>query len=230
MKCSKCGAEFEGQFCPECGTPASSQPSEKKPQKKKKGCLWVGLIILGVIIVIGVTSQSFGKGFKDGMSASSASAQAASKAVPSSAVSSKAVTAKEETSYGIGQPAAAHGITMTLASVTESKGNEYNTPADGKVFLLCEFNIDNKSSKDLAISSIACFEAYADGYATDQSLTGLIGEGSKQQLDGSVAAGKKMNGVIAYEVPKNWKELEIQVNPDVLSIFSGKTIFKVVHK
>ena len=31
MKCSKCGAEFRGEFCPECGTPARAEAQNQQP-------------------------------------------------------------------------------------------------------------------------------------------------------------------------------------------------------
>ena len=43
------------------------------------------------------------------------------------------------------------------------------------------------------------------------------------QLDGSVAAGKKMKGVIGYELPSDWKELEIHYTSDLWS--SSSIIF-----
>ena len=46
-------------------------------------------------------------------------------------------------------------------------------------------------------------------------------KGSKNQLDGTVAAGKKFSGVVGYEVPTDWQELEINFTPDV---WSGKDI------
>lgn len=252
MKCSKCGKEFEGKFCPECGTPAVTQVEQPapapaanpqplnayqnpaSPQKKKGGCFKGGLIVLGIFVVaIIAVSAMNGKGSTSTSSSSVAPSAAGSSsiAMSSAAASSEAASSEDKgTAYNVGQPATANGITMTLVGVKESNGSEYMKPSDGKVFLLCEFKIDNNSSQDLSISSVLCFEAYVDGYSVDQSLTGLAAKGSKQQLDGKVAAGKKMDGVIAYEVPKDWKELEVQLNPDVFSFFSGKTIFKATHK
>ena len=44
---------------------------------------------------------------------------------------------------------------------------------------------------------------------------------NQKQLDGSVAAGKKMNGVIGYEVPSGWSTIEVKFTPD---FWSGKDI------
>ena len=46
-------------------------------------------------------------------------------------------------------------------------------------------------------------------------------KGNKNQLDGTVAPGKKFNGVIGYEVPANWEKLEVLFTPD---FWSGKDI------
>ena len=64
-------------------------------------------------------------------------------------------------------------------------------------------------------------DASADDYACTFSLSALMEKGSKNQLDGTVAAGKKFSGVVGYEVPTDWQELEINFTPDV---WSGKDI------
>ena len=43
-------------------------------------------------------------------------------------------------------------------------------------------------------------------------------EGKKyNELTGDIASGKKMEGVISYEVPKGWNKLEVIVTPDIWS-------------
>lgn len=101
-------------------------------------------------------------------------------------------------------------------SCTQSSGEGFYTPDSGNVFLFCEFSIENKSSKDISISSIMSFEAYVDDYSTNMSMTGTLAA-DKGQLDGTVASGKKMSGVIGYEVPADWKTLEIRFTPDFWS-------------
>ncbi len=108
-------------------------------------------------------------------------------------------------------------VIVTLNKVSESKGSEFNKPEDGNVFLLANFTIENNSDKELAISSLMSFDAYQDGFATSLSLSALIDKENEQQLDGTIAPGKKMKGVVGYEVPANYKQFEINVKIDVWS-------------
>ncbi len=125
MKCSKCGKEFEGKFCPECGTPSVAQAEQPTPvppvyqqpmntyqnpvppQKKKSGCLKGGLIALGVLVVLSIVVAAInGKGSSTTVSASSnapasssaALASAPHKSAPSSAAASSASASSEAAS------------------------------------------------------------------------------------------------------------------------------------
>lgn len=118
-------------------------------------------------------------------------------------------------SYGVGETAESGDVQVTFLGVTESAGSEFNKPGDGNVFVLAEFEIANNGSEDLGISSMLSFEAYQDGYATEVSLSALMEADS--QLDGNIASGKKMKGYVGYEVPSEYKELEINMQLDVWS-------------
>ena len=74
---------------------------------------------------------------------------------------------------------------------------------------------------------MASFEAYADDYALNYSLNALLENESANQLDGTIAAGKKMNGVIGYEVPADWKDIEIHFTDNVWS--SNKFKFEITR-
>lgn len=135
-------------------------------------------------------------------------------------------TKKEKDSYGVGEKAEQGDVAVTLTEVEESNGGDFFTPEEGKVFLICHFDIENNSDEDLAVSSIMSFDAYVDDYSTSISLSATVSS-SEAQLDGSVAAGKKLAGVVGYEVDADWGTLEITFKPNV---WSGKGMTFLAEK
>lgn len=128
----------------------------------------------------------------------------------------KADTQETKDIFTVGETAEMNDVQVTLLKYSESKGSEYNKPSDGNVFLMAEFEIVNNSDSEMNVSSMLSFEAYADDYALNYSL-GAIMENNDTQLDGTIAAGKKMKGYIGYEVPKDWSTVEIHFTDDVWS-------------
>ena len=64
------------------------------------------------------------------------------------------------------------------------------------------------------------FEAYFDDYSSNLDVTAMALSG-KDQLDGTVAAGKKIKGVIGYQASEDWSNMELHFTPDV---WAGKDI------
>lgn len=119
----------------------------------------------------------------------------------------------QQTTFGVGDAVALNDIVVTLNDVSDSSGSQYNKPADGNVFALCNFTIENNSNKEIAVSSLVSFRTYVDDTAVNMSMQAVI-DADNGQLDGTIAAGKKMVGTIGYEVPADYKELEIRFTPD----------------
>lgn len=204
--CRSCGAEIakSAVTCPHCGA----------RNKRKHVLLWVVLGVLALIII--------GAADSGGSEPAPAAASSTSAAAPKS--ESKAPVKK---TFGVGESAELKDIVVTLVSVEESSGSQFNQPTDGNVFVICEFEIENNSSSEINVSSLLSFAAYCDDYSLNFSLTALLENGNRNQLDGQIAAGKKMNGIIGYEVPIGWNELEIRFTP---SFWSGnEIIFTAVH-
>lgn len=132
-----------------------------------------------------------------------------------------AATTKE---YKIGETATLDDVSVTLIEVHENNGSQFLSPEEGNVFVLCEFEIINNSSKEINVSSMMSFEAYCDDTSINLSISALSNKGNMQQLDGSISAGKKMHGVVGYEVPSNWSELEIQYT---INTFGNDTLIFV---
>lgn len=178
--------------------------------KKKKWPIVVAVIVVLVIIVAVFGEEKPSEPQKVGGTTTP----------PVSSVAPSPSATPEQTTFAVGDIVALRDINVTMTDVKESAGGDFNKPADGKVFLLCSFVIENNSSSEIAVSSLMSFEAYVDDFSTNLSLTAQIST-DDEQLDGTVAAGKKMRGTIGYEVPSDWKELEVHFTP---SFWSGEDI------
>ena len=193
--CRTCGETIakSANICPKCGA----------KQKKRHPILGIILAVFGIGLIGAAINGGGNEPEKVG-----------------DVDTPKQTQEEQKNEFCVGDVVSLNDIEVTFVSCTESNGKQYLEPEEGNVFLICEFSIDNKSEKDIAVSSLVSFEAYVDDYSTTLSLTGTVST-DKQQLDGSIAAGKKMNGVVGYEVPKDWKELEIRFTPD---FWTGKDI------
>lgn len=200
--CKACGQQIakSAKSCPHCGA------------KHKKGHPVLGTIILVFGIII----------FANAIGGTSSSNQP--KVIGQNETT--VATQPAKTKFSVGEKVELNNVVATLVSVTESKGSSFNTPTAGNVFLLAEFEIENNTNSDMAVSSMMSFKAYVDGYSTNLSLSALI-EKSGNQLDGSISAGKKMRGSVGYEVPADWKEFEIEFTPNV---WTGRDIIFVATK
>lgn len=225
-KCKHCQAEIDkkAKVCPVC-------------MKKQGGVL--KYIIIGIIAIIIIGALASGgddepklidtPNDKDNEQANNDTPDnkdtddTKDTALPTPTVTSE----PEKTTFSAGETAELKDIRVTLVGVTESAGSQFNEPAEGNVFALAEFEIENNSDDEITVSSIMSFEAYSDGYSTSQSISALLERGDKGQLDGKIAPGKKMNGVIGYEISRDWAELEIHYTPD---IWSDKAIIFIATK
>lgn len=211
MYCKHCGKEIEddAKFCAGCGKSVAEEvkkqvaaPVVEEPKKKKKRHPILGtiLLVIGIFIVIGALA---GGGDEP---------QKVDTAEPA-ATNAPAETTGPEV-FTVGDTLEMDDVLVTLNDVYESSGSQFLKPTDGNVFVICEFTIENNSNSELAVSSMMSFECYFDDYAANLSLGAMTADQSKQQLDGTVAAGKKIHGVIGYEAPTDWAEMEVRFAPN----------------
>lgn len=192
--CKYCKTEIpkNAKVCPVC----------RKKQKHIGGFIALGIVVLIVVIIIAANAGSDSKPKKvgDDKSASAGSSDSEEKDV-----------------FTKGEIAEMNGVQVTLKDYEESKGTEFLTPDDGNVFVIVTFEIANNSDSEISVSSIASFEAYVDDYSVSTSISAESVKDGVGTLDGTVAAGKKMSGIIGYEVSKDWKNIEISFTDNVWS-------------
>lgn len=189
MYCRHCMRMIDdnADFCPACGKP------QKGPIRKpiyKRWWFWV----IVAFLVIGIGAGSDEPEIVNGGSRNNSTPQY----------------------FSIGDTARLNNVYVTFDDAYETNGSQYFTPASGNVFVICEFTIDNQTNSELNISSLICFDAYVDDYATNLSLS-AESSFDANTLDGTIAPGKKMNGIIGYEVPSDWSIFEIRFTPDFWS-------------
>lgn len=129
----------------------------------------------------------------------------------------------------VGESLETKNFIVTVEALNKVKSdNQFLQPAEGKEFVEVVIIIENKSEKDYTVSSVLMFEAYQDSFSVDESFSAHAANDSST-LDGGLAKGKKLKGSLAYELPKDWEELEIQVDLTALS-FSTDGEIKVILK
>lgn len=131
---------------------------------------------------------------------------------------------KEEQTFALNETAVFDTLKITATEIKESKGDTFFSPEDGKVFLGVKFTIENVSDEEQTVSSLLLFDAYADDVSCSISFTASAAFGS-ETVDGTIAAGKKLVGWYAVEVPKEWQTVELQVKANWLSNTAAKFVF-----
>lgn len=242
IKCPECGKEISenATSCPNCGSPVKKQPQYQGPIKmckhckefmpksykvcpkcgrKQGGILKWFIIGFVVLIIIGAAASGGSDEDKPKKVENTKSESDKNETTQNDKDDNNSNNKKdkaEEVVFRKGETAEMNGVQITLTDYQESAGGEWNKPTDGNVFLMAEFEISNNSDDELAVSSIMSFEAYADDYSLNYSVSALL-EKEGNQLDGTIAAGKKMKGWIGWEVPQDYKKVEINFTDNVWS-------------
>ena len=125
--------------------------------------------------------------------------------------------------FGINDTAVFDDIKITATEIKESKGEDYFTPEEGKIFVGIKFVIENVSDEEQSVSSLLMFTAYEDDIKSDYSINAACAfdDGT---LDGSIMPGKMLVGWYALEASENWSVIEITAQPDLFS--NSNAVFK----
>ena len=186
----------------------------KEGKEKKKGsCLKTILIVIVIIVILGVIASIAGgddQPKKVGEANTDTQTESSS---DESTTEESSTSSDEQTVFTKGEIAEMNDVQVTLVNYEESNGSEYNTPSEGNVFLLVNFEIANNSDSDLAISSMMSFEGYADDYALNYSVNALLEKSDSTQLDGTIAPGA------------DWSNVEIHFTDNVWS--NNKFVFEI---
>lgn len=117
---------------------------------------------------------------------------------------------KELPAVSVGETSVSEALKITLEKAYCNKeipsfSSTHYTAGNGKVYLVLIFDAENISDKTQIISLYES-SAYADDYVV--SKTALIDVYGESTFDGSIDAGRKRRGFVAFEINENWKRFE----------------------
>ena len=121
----------------------------------------------------------------------------------------------EEVTFTLGDTVINEDYTVTLESariITDY--DEYTTPNENCEFLELCFVVENKTDDELFVHT-SKFETYVDGFVVEanDNFDAMLASG-EELLSATLASGKKVRGVLCYELSKDWSELEIILDLD----------------
>lgn len=106
----------------------------------------------------------------------------------------------------LGESLHTDGLIITLTKVEDWKPTEkYITAEDGYKFIRAYFIIENINANDVYITATD-FDCYADDKKMKESIYG----DDELEWFSNLSAGRKIEGYIYYEVPKNAQKIEIE--------------------
>lgn len=100
-------------------------------------------------------------------------------------------------------------LTVEGASIIVSD-NKYAQPDENCEFIEVDLTVENTSNDTLTVNPFY-FTSYTDGFSIDNYNTDIYMATSKNRLSAELDIGKKVKGVLCYEVPNDWSELELFV-------------------
>lgn len=188
--------------------PRAKFKGDSRP-KKKHGILKTLLAVVGALFVFVVIVGSCGSD-EEVKNVTPVSSETADSSDVSEIQETATVTDSIK-SFSLGEIAEYNNVQVSVTECKQSSGTEWSTPEAGKTFVFLNLEIVNNSDEEITISSMASFEAYCDDYKLNYSSNAFMAliDVNAQQLDGSIAPGKKLNGYLGLEVPSDWKTIEL---------------------
>lgn len=181
----------------------------KKPWYKK-WWVWVAIAIVAVGIAANNNGKDTSQVTDNDLSSPIATEQPATQ--KPDAETPEPTENTERTITDVGGSVTTKNFVVTVEELNKIEPDtKLGQPKEGHEFVEVVLLIENKSNKDYSVSSILMFEAYCDGLSVNESLKAQVAS-KRSTMNGGLAAGKKLRGALAYELPKDWGELEILVD------------------
>lgn len=200
IKCPACGQEIaKGAKCPHCGHDSRNFFAKHKI-----------LTVLLALIVLGVIGSALGGGKDEPKKVAENN---------STATSTKAEDTKksEDTkkTYKKGDTIELKGMCLTVTDVKKSAGSEFEKPKSGMEFVIVTVKIENKGKDTIAYNPLYFKVKNSKGQINQQTFTTIDQDTTLNS--GDLAKGGEVTGTIAFEEPKDDKDLQLQFQDDIFT-------------
>lgn len=185
--CKHCKTEiaYDAKVCPQCR------------KKQKGGCFPVVAGIIVLFLIVGL----FGDG--DDSAPSDSNPQNVGTVENDNSTDNK--NEKVDNEFAVGEIVETSSLKISFLSSSEYEtDNEFMQPEEGFTYWRTEFEIENISDTDQAISSMMSWECYADDYSMEQSWVG------DDVIDATLSPGKKVKGAMYFVVPVDAEEIIVE--------------------
>lgn len=182
----------------------------------KKILKWIGIVFVVLVIISAVGS---GGDKKETSTQTASSSKSKSDVAETNNAKQEEPEEKEEqekqkeikNKYNVGDTWENKTLRMIYTDSYEfTDYNQYNAPADGNKIVCAEFEFENIGKSDTTVM-YTDFHGYADGYEVNQSYAP---DGTGLDFSVKMSAGRKGTGKVAFEVPEDAIEIEIEFSPN----------------
>ena len=134
--------------------------------------------------------------------------------------------AEKKTSFAVGETADIDGSKYTVTDVEYSQGDEWDTPAEGKEYVIVSISIENGRDEDLSYNVFDWAMINGEGQEDTESIT--IIDTDTNLGSGDLKPEGTKSGTIVFEEPKDTESLTLVYYENFL--IDEEPAFEVVIK
>ena len=125
-----------------------------------------------------------------------------------------------KTTFNVNETAVYGGVNYTVTNVGYSNGDEWDTPADGKQYVIVTIKIENKSDSKISYNVYDWKMVNSQGQEDDEAISTI-------DSDTNLSSGD-LAGTIFFEEPKDETSLKLQYYSNLL--FDENSTFEIIIK
>lgn len=118
--------------------------------------------------------------------------------------------------YSLNDVYSDENVKISMVEAGQADGsmlNEYEPVKDGYKIVYADFNAENVGKDSISVM-YTDFEGYADNVSCEQYY-GLTDKKEGMDFASTLSAGRKCSGTVAFEIPENTKNFEIEYKPNI---------------